>query len=147
LKGDRGLLLLREAHIRGYLNLAQADTFDRHFWIRVGWTLEWLEQEHFREVLRDKYALHLALLNYELDQERFDLHWDQARAVQRELRLLLLPWLDNQELDIGKARKLEQLWIDIWGNPDDPEVAKRIQATANALGQQNLAKRVDYARN
>ena len=146
MKGDRGLLLLREAHIRRFIDLTQADPFDRHFWIRTGWTLDWLENEHIREVWHNKYALHLSLLDYELDKERFDMHWNQAREAQDEIRALLLPWLDNQGLDTVAARGLYQSWTSLWGDPDDPEVAKRIQATVEALNRRNLALKVPNAR-
>jgi hypothetical protein len=136
---DRGLILLREAHLRGHLDLRQARPFDRDWWHGAGWTLDWLEQQLAGEVWRLKYQLHLALLDYDLDAETFKLHWEQAREAQVKLRAVLLPWLDEEQTALAAGQNMTRSWKDIWGDPADPAVAERIRTTAEALRARNQA--------
>jgi hypothetical protein len=134
LEDGRGLILLREAHVRKLIDFREAKFLDRNWWLSAGWVLEWLEKELYGEVYGLKYALHLALLEYALEQRTFDLHWEQAQDFQARIIRHKLPWL---KIEHGpsqqEVKSMAAKWAEIFGDPNDPEVAQKIEATAAAL--------------
>jgi hypothetical protein len=106
----------------------------------VRWTLEWLERELHGEVSQLHYAFNIALLDYALNQKTFDLHFDQVQELQTLFYRYKLPWLKIKE---GPSRQvieqMSQQWKQVFGDPADPEVAKKIEQTVAAL-QANVAR-------
>lgn len=126
--------LLREAQLRGHLDCSRARPLDRDWWLLVHWTLNWLEQQLVSEVCSLKYNLHIALLEYALEQKTFDFHWDQAQELQARITHFKLPWI---KLETGPSqteiKTLASKWKQIFGDPEDPGVADRIAKTVAAL--------------
>lgn len=120
--------------MRGVLDFRRARLLDRDWWLLARWSLDWLEQELYGEVSRLKYDLHLAVLEYALEQKTFDLHWDQAQELQERLVRHKLPWLKIKK---GPSRRdikaMADRWKEVFGDPADPTVAARIGATVAAL--------------
>jgi len=120
--------------MRGLVDCRQARPLDRDWWTGVFWALDWLEQRLYCETAELKYRLHTALLDYALPEKSFDHHWDQAQALQHLITNAKLPWL---KIEAGGGRpwiaSMAETWKAVFGDPKDPEVASKIEATAAAL--------------
>jgi len=88
------------------------------------------------------YQFHLALLNYNLDEERFNLHIDQAKTVRDSITSTILPWNEPAAtVDLTDViRSMKQQYIDTFGDPDDPEFQKKIASTVAELNNRGKAK-------
>jgi hypothetical protein len=120
--------------MRGLVDFRAARPLDRDWWMAVAWALAWLEQRLYCETAELKYQLHVGLLDYRLTERAFDHHWDQAQALQQLIHNAKLPWL-KIEAGVSKTAiaSMEQTWKAIFGDPADPEVARKIEETAAAL--------------
>jgi hypothetical protein len=120
--------------MRGLIDCRQARTLDRDWWLGVGWALRWLHRQLNVEVAELQYRLNLAVLDYAGDPKVFDQHWGAAQGLQSYIRQHKLPWL---KIKAGVSPKdvaaLSKQWKAIFGDPADPEVARRIEETAKAL--------------
>ena len=56
----------------------------------------------------------------------------QAGSAVRSIRSLYFPW-ELQPEEQAESVDLRQQWIDVWGDPADPEVQRRIQETVEML--------------
>ena len=130
-----------QAHCTGALDLATADTSDPRWWKKVWFTLDYLGREAWRKADEYAYQFHLALLDYQLDAERFDLHIEQATATRNALTACLMPWenVGPTEL-VDVVQSMKQRYIEVFGDPDDPEFQKEIERTAAFLrrGDRNV---------
>jgi hypothetical protein len=89
-----------------------------------------------------KYELNVAVLDYAIEQKTFDLHWDQAQELQTIINQRLLPWMDHQKgISRQEVKDLAKSWAKAFGDPREPEVAARIEATAAALRKMAQANR------
>lgn len=71
-----------------------------------------------------------------LTQESRDKLSEQATKVSARLKSLWFPWKgteSQQDERKNTAQRMYDAWVRIWGDPNDPEVAKAIDATAAAL--------------
>lgn len=127
--------LLRQAHVEGLLDCREARQLDRNWHTRLNWTLDWVEERNRNEVRRLRHEMNCALLNYSANQEAVDLHWDQAHAIQGWIAGSLLPWEKGTRARLirERAKEMTELWKKVWGDPKDPDVARKIQQTADAL--------------
>lgn len=132
---DRGLSLLRQAHIEGFLDCREARLFDRNWWLRVKWTLDWVERRNRNEVRRLRHELNCALLDYFTGDELVDLHWDQALTLEQSVAKVLLPWEKHKKKRLTRRQfhDLVEMWRAAWGSEKDPAVAEKIQRTAEHL--------------
>jgi len=138
LEGDRGLALLRQAHVEGKIDLSLADPLDRNWWRKVRWTIGWLEKENLNRVSQLRYQLSCALLAHSKNNRGIRKQWDTAVKLQNLMARRLFPWR-GQQLELGTStdqiRRLDEMWREIWGNPEDPETAKAIEETVRSLNK------------
>ena len=121
--------------MEGYLDPADADIRDHKWWIKVRWTLDWLEAKHRTEVRKLQHDLNCAMLDYFTGDRALDLHWDQALSIQNAIKKYNLPWAAEEEEVIRHRafNDLFDLWKRMFGDPVDPAVRKKINYTAEAL--------------
>lgn len=123
-----------EAHARRLVDFRTFRPFDRRWWLKLIWAMDWLETERYAKVWEADYALNLAVLDYNTDDKVFDLHWKQAGRLRTKLLKQSLPWLKIPEsAGVSDIRSLSDQWKKVWGDPDDPRTAAIISATVNAL--------------
>lgn len=122
---------MRQAALEGRFDFRAADFFDRWWWRRLHWVLEGLEDENANRVEALRQNLHAGAITYGVGQDVFDCHWNQAQELNRRIYNRLFPWA--RQAQHNARRELHQMWKQVWGNPDDPEVQAQIQATADAL--------------
>ena len=107
------------------------------WWRSLRLILEDLEQRNIRVLLERRLDYHQRLLAAQ--PQGYSLNEIHARyqQEQRQLSKMLFPWLSLDEPgkqdDQAAVVALSQAWKAIWGDPNDPAVARRIEATATAL--------------
>jgi hypothetical protein len=123
-----------QAAARGVVDFSKADLCDRHWWTRLWWLLDRLEVDNLLRVRELQHAHNCALLDYNLDNKTFDLHWDQAVKALNGVWDLLFPWTQSDARGSPEDR-LRQAWVDKWGDPDSPETLMAIQRTTEAMAE------------
>jgi hypothetical protein len=127
--------LLRQAHVEGLINCRDAELLDPKWWLKLHWTLDWLEQKNHVEVIKLQHSMHCSLLDYFTGDEAVNLHWDQAISLQHRVSMLLLPWIkySGGKLKRREFKKLVDLWCSVFGDYRDPQVQERIDRTVKSL--------------
>jgi len=122
---------LIQAHCSGLLDLATADTTDPRWWQKVWFVFDYVDRENYRKIDEYKYQYNLALLDYHLDDERFNLHRDQAAELRKALIESWLPWADVGPVGLGEyIHSMKVKYAEVFGDEDDPEFQKNL---ANAV--------------
>jgi hypothetical protein len=132
-----------QAAARGVVDFSEADLLDRHWWIRLWWLLDQVERDNLIQIRRMQHAHNCALLDYNLDDKTFNLHWDQAIKALNTVWDLTFPWAKT-EPEGSATDRLRQAWIERWGDPDSPETLLKIQNTLDqldALGKRTKVKK------
>lgn len=131
---DRQLSLLNQAFIEGFLDPKEARIGDRIWDLKSGWTLDWIENRNRNKIRELKHEMNAALLSYQSSKEAVDMHWDQAKVLQGNIKKTLIPWeqLDSS-LAVDEIKSMKDQWTSIWGDPKDPKVAAEIERTVNYL--------------
>lgn len=124
-----------QAAVRGALDFREAKIHDPRWWQRMRILLRQVEADSALQHIRAVHQHDLTTLVVpDLTDEIFVAARDGANQMLARIHNLLFPWEDREEESSRESFKdLRQAWIDRYGDPDDPEVAQRIQATADAL--------------
>jgi len=132
LESGRGLSLLRQAHVEGRIDLRDADPYDRSWWQKVVWTLDWVDQLNRNKISELKHQLHCGLLDYLAGQDAINLHWEQATKTQKQVINSLFPWQGvGPEPELIEA--MTDQWRGIYGHENDPKVQAEIDKTVKHL--------------
>jgi hypothetical protein len=85
-----------------------------------------------------KFHQHAAALNYQAGKESFDHHWKQLNELYTKLLQAAIPWEKHDSTQNNE--KLFDAWKQMFGDPDDPNVKRRIDnAVTDLYGQQPKA--------
>ena len=134
--------MLRQAFVEGNLRPEEANTFDPRWWRKVKWTTDWLAGRNMNELRKLRHDMNCALLNYFAGERALDLHWEQAVGIQNLVQKETMPWREAMEVSMSRSKihEMSEMWRTIYGDPNDPEVAERIQKTAEHLLASAAAK-------
>jgi hypothetical protein len=123
--------------MRKLLDFREAQFQDPDWWLLVSWTTDWVEQTLLNELLELSHDLNLAVMDYSLEQKAFDTHWDRANTIREAVQKHKLPWIETKIKGVsrGETKSLIAQWKAIFGDPEDPEVAKRIELTVLRMRQ------------
>ena len=141
---------------RGTFDFTRYDPMDSYHKVRLQLALNFEERQRFIEYQRDVLAYALAVANTPGNikhESRVRVHERAFDALQSHYNLQF-PW-DIKKQEPGKSsttaseiKSMRDQWISIWGDPNDPEVAARIQRTADNLMKGTRAKQLrDAQRN
>ena len=128
----------------GAVDFARADPRDGRWWLRLELVLDALADDALAKVYTLNLDRAVALLARPgLTPESYDRLHDDAEAWSAKLKRAYLPWVD---LDPAAGREdairdLEAQWVAIWGDPADPAVAARIEATSQYLRRNDRSRR------
>jgi hypothetical protein len=126
-----------QAATEGLVDFQTADLQDTAWWRSLFLRLERLETGNHQQVLTWRLAHYHAMLGSpKISDDSFRNMRDAALQQLTKLSKILFPWLALDEDDENRRDAVDTLsqgWQAIWGDPHDPEVARRIQSTANAL--------------
>lgn len=125
-------MLVRAAAKQG-LDFREAKLSDRWWWLKVRWITDELDKESERLLLHTNHAQHIAAFDYSAGDKSYKHHWEAATRAVSHLYNSCYPW-DPMKVpeprDAAKAMSKE--WVQRFGDPNDPEVAKRINRVAKA---------------
>ena len=136
LERDREVALVVKAAASGAIDFREADFLDPRWWNRFHILIKEFERSQYRELHR---LLHMQSCVFattpDLSDDGYKSCMEGAVEAFDNIVDLLLPWREDMEArrnqdDIRSAR---ELWVNQWGDPDDPEVAEKIKRTAEAL--------------
>lgn len=125
-----------QAAVLGAVDFRNGRHFDPKWWkqLRVRLQgLEWQQQIRYWELLQRHHVSLLSVPN--LKQDVFATANKAAGLYAEQIHDALFPWTaaPRQAESEAAGKDLRQAWIDIWGDPADPEVQKRIDDTVAAL--------------
>lgn len=132
---DRTAGLIRQAAAERWVDFSAARPSDRLWWRWLHGRLDALEQRNLREFYRLKHAQNVSAMQI-VDAEGVKTHWGRANDALSGTYDSLFPWYAKDETAEDKkshADHLRDLWVDAWGDPDDPLTQAKIDATARAL--------------
>ena len=122
-----------QAAVRGVVDFSSVRLHDPRWWQRTRILLRQLETDNTAKYLEllHQHNLH-TLIVPNLKEEVFSSSVAQAGSAVRSIRSLYFPW-ELQPEEQAESVDLRQQWIDVWGDPADPEVQRRIQETVEML--------------
>lgn len=129
------------AAVKGAIDFSQARIRDPNWWRYVRLVLDELSREREIEYTRmqlDRVRSLTARANL-TDFSRQQLA-DQADRLANQVWKLWFPWLADASPHQSPA-DMRQAWINAWGDPNDPEVAKAIDMTVAMLDAGNNSRR------
>jgi hypothetical protein len=144
-----------QAAARSGFDFAAADPRSRYWWLKLRWVLDRLEDLNIEKVWQMQHAQHMSVLNYELDQQTFNGHWDRANQLLRDIYQVNFPWM-KQAGEQGKQRDVNAMmerWKQKFGDPNDPQVQAYYKKVADAMrrkakdAQKNMFKDQNKLRN
>ena len=81
-----------------------------------------------------KYQFNLALIDYNSETDKFNLHHEQITSLRNQLINVVMPWLDTGPTDLRDyVESARQQYIETFGDPADPEFQKEIEKTCAFL--------------
>jgi len=101
--------------------------------------LDEVEAGNLSELGRLRAMQHMSVVDYKLEPTAFEKHWNSINDLISDIYSRYFPWQGNVK---KKAQDvLRQLWIDSYGDQNDPEVQKKIEYTVRQLeNMQSLKK-------
>jgi hypothetical protein len=130
-----------QAATAGAIDFNRAEILDRHWWLKLRWTLDRLGDEHTIDVRKLQHAQHISVLDYTLDRRIFDMHWDGGNNAINDIFRLHFPWVDVQARDGRNYDSLVDQWRAKYGDMNDPEVRKKFNAMIDKVRQHMRKKR------
>ena len=114
--------MIVQASVTGALDFRDARPLDRRWHKRLRWTLDYLDRQNDARVVENLIQQHLAVLDYNGDDNQFSTHWDEANRLRARYGGLVSPWgdwapPDPQEL----AAQMHEEYVATFGDPQDPE--------------------------
>ncbi len=134
--GDARRALMFQAHITGAVDFSRARLRDPRWWRYLEAVLAALSQTNGRTVLGHMVQYNLAKSQATWLPEKTKLE-SAKEALQRIVQIAdsyegTAPRSEAQQRK-DEAQQLHDAWSSVFGDPNDPEVAARIEATAKAL--------------
>lgn len=116
------------------LDLATADTCDPRWWRKAQFVIDAVDARNMRKLHEYKLQHILALLDYQLEADQYNQYIDMASAAETQLISDTLPWLATEPEDPRQyIENMRQKYIEVFGDPADPEFQKEIARTCAYL--------------
>jgi len=122
--------MLQAAAAKG-LDFSEARPFDRRWWLKVRLVTDCVESSNLSRVYEMQHRQHCAVFP-QVSPEKFGEVWEEASALIERYSRALMPWLPVSNKDDARRQAIAG-WQATYGNPNDPEVMARVEATAAAL--------------
>jgi len=75
-----------------------------------------------------KFQLNLAVLNYSMDFDAFNTHWNQADMIRNCLISNIAPWIKTGPKSTKEMMaQMREQYIATFGDPEDPENKAEMQ--------------------
>ncbi len=123
----------------GVIDFARADPRDRLWWYQLRILADQLADRNASEVGRLNHRMATALLSRtDLDADSNTRLRDHAESLATAIKERLFPWMefDHESLLAKAATAMREQWARTWGDPDDPETDRKIDATVAHMAAQ-----------
>ena len=121
---------MRSAARRG-INFAEADLLGRWWWVKVAWVLDEEDRGAARELAKAEHAQYVGAFDNSPGSKAMKKNWESATASIIRLHNAYYPWNKQREPSMRDDAKLMlDEWKRRFGDPRDPKVRARINATA-----------------
>lgn len=144
----RAKLFVRAA-AGGQIDFTKADLLDPQWYIRRNLLLECAETEWATDYLKHKLLKHLAIVSathFEADVINNNL--EQAEKILDLLfDLIIAEDVDKQQQKLSLAEQARRAWVGAFGDPENPDVAQKIDdVVATLRAQREAAKKARMAK-
>jgi hypothetical protein len=132
----------------GAIDFRASDPLDSKWWKQLRLVLDHLERVGLAEHYKLHYGYGLAALARDnLTDESYRKIAELTEANLVRITGLLRPWerADPEEAKAAKVDHLAQAWKQIYGDPSDPAVQARIDATVRSLQKADVGHRAKRA--
>lgn len=115
--------------------LARPQLNDRWWWLRLRWLLDEVERQDNRRRLRERRDFWHHLVGLAKTPETLQTISDNLARLDEWYDELHCPWLldERRRRNYDSAKRLQAKYVEIFGNPDDPQTGKKIAATVEEL--------------
>jgi hypothetical protein len=137
LAADRWVNLAVSAASSGRLKYHNADFRDRSFLVKEYLVLNEVLKDRVVEIDKaDALISAIKTLDIRLDDSSHERLTNNLVNASAELFNTLLPWRTEKKDKVSpenKAVEMADMWKQIWGDPDDPEVKAKIDSSIKVL--------------
>jgi len=120
----------------GIVDFSQVDHKNPAWSIRLGWLLKEFQRREMLDFLKYEQQRHLGYMASGLQPDPWNAYRKRELQSNEELVRILFDLGDSDEQQSKLEDALRTAWGQHYGDPDDPETKKKIDATAAALRQQ-----------
>lgn len=121
---------------QGVVDFRQANVLDPGWWRRVNALVGDLARDDDLEILKAAYEFHLALLsNPQLTEDSWKATKKTAAELFNEIVNISQPWgaRSTEQRRDEEMTRLRDLYVDVIGDPDDPDFRAALQAEVERL--------------
>jgi hypothetical protein len=124
-----------QAAAAGAIDFAKADFRSRRWWLKLRWMADQIETQNAVKLFRMQHAQHMGVLDYTLEKQAFDGHWNASNNLLQDTHDLLFPWARGSGENRRKSEieTLMDKWKAKYGDPSDPAVQAHFKRIADAL--------------
>jgi hypothetical protein len=116
-----------QADAEKIIDFRKAKPLEYHWNLHLRWKLDYLSRRNQARIIENQLQQHLAVLDYALESNQFNHHWEGAGTLQNRLFNLTQPWLDVGPEDPQEiAAMLQEQYTAEFGDPNDPEYQAEI---------------------
>ncbi len=121
-----------QAAAAGAIDFDTADILSRHWWLKLRWTLDRLEDTNSIDVYALQHAHHASVLDYDMPKEAFDKHWTSANDIIKSIHALQFPWAESVQKNKNQQKTAEMFdkWREKFGDIKDPKVKEHYDTIA-----------------
>lgn len=132
-----------QAAARGVVDFTQARPLDRRWYRKLFWLLDQVEEDNLRAIFLSRQGRDQALLARAQTTETAQACLERLEQNQQLFRDHLFLYLQTagSSTDTSTIQRLRQQWQEHFGDPNDPEVQKKIQQTVDVLRSRGSQKR------
>lgn len=126
---------MRRAAVTGRLDFSKAQPQDRHWQLRLDWTLDEIENESLNQLAAHRLALYEAAVIVAAGTPRLESYWSAIGKLHGRIAQRMLPWkaAEAAQQRAEQEHRFAAKWAELWGDPESEEGKAAIAATVAAL--------------
>lgn len=119
---------------QGLFDFSEFDPREKLNWIRLRLTLREASKQaelHLCDMIHRQVVQQLS--NTGLTKESLEKAWDAGINLYNHSKALRLPWIKEETVSTKQKFSAEEVWALAYGDPNDPVVKAKIEATTRWL--------------
>jgi hypothetical protein len=133
---DRGAALIVQAATAGTIDFSRSDPRNAMWLLKVRMICDQIEANNYGKFYGELRARTLAsLARSDLTQESYDKLNEHASTQLEALKMIWLPWTQAETVEQKQTayQNLYDQWVDVFGDPNEPETQERIKQTVEMM--------------